>query len=137
MTLSSSASLIVAGLAAAAAVGCGTKSNATATGAAGAGGGGGDVGAGDAAAGTDGTTPDDAAADAPQPLPFTASYHMGADITWVQHDEYYGATYVDTDGVTKDPLDLLKNHGFNSIRLRAYVDPRAADGYDQFSGFGD
>jgi arabinogalactan endo-1,4-beta-galactosidase len=62
---------------------------------------------------------------------------MGADITWVQHDEAYGATYVDTDGVTKDILALLKNHGFNSIRLRSYVDPRAADGYDQVDGFGD
>jgi arabinogalactan endo-1,4-beta-galactosidase len=62
---------------------------------------------------------------------------MGADITWVQHDEFYGAQYVDSDGVTKDMLTLLKNHGFNSIRLRTFVDPLAADGYDQSTGFGD
>jgi arabinogalactan endo-1,4-beta-galactosidase len=73
----------------------------------------------------------------PAVAPFSASYHIGADITWVQHDEFYGATYVDTDGVTKDILDILKNHGFNSIRLRTFVDPRAADGYDKFDGFGD
>jgi len=82
------------------------------------------------------TMADGAGADAPQPY-FRASYHMGADITWVQHDEYYGATYLDTDGTAKDILVLLKNHGFNSVRMRAFVDPMANDGYDQFSGFGD
>jgi arabinogalactan endo-1,4-beta-galactosidase len=69
--------------------------------------------------------------------PFTASYHMGADISWVPHDEFYGATYVDTDGVQKDILALLKNHGFNSVRLRTFVDPKAIDGYDQVNGFAD
>ena len=69
--------------------------------------------------------------------PFTASYHVGADITWVQHDEMYGATYVDTDGVAKDILTVLKNHGFNSVRMRIYVDPKATDGYDKVDGFGD
>jgi len=64
-------------------------------------------------------------------------YHMGADITWVQHDEMYGATYLDSDGVQKDMIEILKNHGFNSVRLRTFVDPKAADGYDQFDGFGD
>src|SRR5262249_33160206 len=78
------------------------------------------------------------AADAPGGGPvFSASYHMGADISWVQHDEQYGATYVDTDGVQKDILALLKNHGFNSVRLRTFVDPKAADGYDQVDGFAD
>jgi len=70
---------------------------------------------------------------APPPVP----YHMGADITWVQHDEFYGATYIDTDGVQKDFLEIMKNHGFNSARLRTFVDPKAADGYDQVDGFGD
>ncbi len=93
-----------------------------------------------------GTTPEMPAPDpmlpvpepAPVPAPpFSASFHIGADITWVQHDELYGATYVDTDGQAKDILELMKNHGFNSVRMRAFVDPRAADGYDQFDGFGD
>ena len=79
----------------------------------------------------------DAATSDLAPPYFTASYHMGADITWVQHDEYYGATYLDTDGTAKDILVLLKNHGFNSVRMRAFVDPRASDGYDKFDGFGD
>jgi arabinogalactan endo-1,4-beta-galactosidase len=36
---------------------------------------------------------------------------------------------VDTDGVTKDLLELLKGHGFNMIRLRTFVDPWAPYGY--------
>jgi arabinogalactan endo-1,4-beta-galactosidase len=87
----------------------------------------------------DGSTRDAAAGDGAPAVapPFSASYFMGADITWVQHDEFYGATYVDTDGVPKDILALLKNHGFNSIRLRTFVDPKAADGYDKVDGFAD
>jgi arabinogalactan endo-1,4-beta-galactosidase len=80
---------------------------------------------------------DAAAADVTPTPPFTPTFHMGADITWVPHDEYYGATYVDTDGTPKDILALMKNHGMNSVRLRTFVDPKAPDGYDQFDGFGD
>ncbi len=79
----------------------------------------------------------DASVDAPITPAFTGTFHMGADISWVPHDEFYGATYVDTDGVQKDILTLLKNHGFNSVRLRTFVDPKATDGYDQRDGFAD
>ena len=90
------------------------------------------------ATGAGGTTSVDASVtDAPVTPAFTGTYHMGADISWVQHDEFYGATYVDTDGVQKDILALLKNHGFNSVRLRTFVDPKATDGYDQRDGFAD
>ncbi len=88
------------------------------------------------AGGTGGSPIVDASAPDVPPTPaFTGTYHMGADISWVQHDEFYGATYVDTDGVQKDILALLKNHGFNSVRLRTFVDPKAADGYDRVDGF--
>jgi arabinogalactan endo-1,4-beta-galactosidase len=60
---------------------------------------------------------------------------IGADITWVQADEARGATY--SDGAQKDILQLLKDHGFNAIRLRTFVDPRATDGYDKSGGYGD
>lgn len=63
------------------------------------------------------------------------SYLLGADITWVQADEARGATY--SDGMRRDILALLAAHGFNAIRLRTFVDPRAADGYDRQAGFGD
>ena len=62
-------------------------------------------------------------------------YSLGADITWVQADEARGATY--SDGAQRDILALLKAHGFNAIRLRTFVDPRASDGYDREAGFGD
>jgi arabinogalactan endo-1,4-beta-galactosidase len=64
-----------------------------------------------------------------------ASFFIGADITWVQADEAGGATY--SDGTRKEILQLLKDHGFNYIRLRTFVDPKAADGYDKQNGYGD
>lgn len=63
------------------------------------------------------------------------TYFMGADITFVQADEAAGATY--SDGTQKDILQLLADHGFNYIRMRTFVDPRATDGYDRVNGFGD
>ena len=130
MRLPTAALVIGAGLTA---LGCGKTKAGMSTGAggtggaAGAGGAGGAIGAGgsDVDASTADGSPDDVSTfDGPPTPPFTGAYHMGADITWVQHDEYYGASYVDTDGTTKDILDLLKNHGFNSVRMRAYVDER-------------
>jgi len=56
-------------------------------------------------------------------------FAIAADVSWVQADEAAGMTYVDTDGMTKDIFVLLKNHGFNYIRLRTFVDPTASDGY--------
>lgn len=46
-----------------------------------------------------------------------------------------GATY--SDGMTRDILQLLADHGFNYIRLRTFVEPKAADGYDKQNGHGD
>jgi arabinogalactan endo-1,4-beta-galactosidase len=63
------------------------------------------------------------------------SYLVGADITFVQADEASGATY--SDGASRDIVQILKDHGFNAIRTRTFVDPRAADGYDPVNGFGD
>ena len=63
------------------------------------------------------------------------SYFLGADITFVEEDEAAGATF--SDGVEKDILQLLKDHGFNFVRLRTFVDPRAADGYDRQNGSAD
>jgi arabinogalactan endo-1,4-beta-galactosidase len=63
------------------------------------------------------------------------TFFLGADITWVQADEAGGAIY--TDGTPKEILQLLKDHGFNYVRLRTFVDPKAADGYDKQNGYGD
>lgn len=51
------------------------------------------------------------------------------DISYWSEQLAGGARYVDTDGQTKDLLDLLKNHGVNFIRLRTFVDPWVAYGY--------
>jgi arabinogalactan endo-1,4-beta-galactosidase len=50
------------------------------------------------------------------------SYIIGADISWVQSAEDRGIKYSD-NGVQKDILEILKDHGFNYIRLRTFVDP--------------
>src|SRR5277367_3145086 len=60
------------------------------------------------------------------------SFFLGADITWVQADEAGGATY--SDGTPKEILALLRGHGFNYVRMRTFVDPTAADGYDKVNG---
>jgi len=62
-------------------------------------------------------------------------FMIGADITWVQAAEDRGATY--SDGSKRDILELLKAHGFNYIRLRTFVEPKAADGYDKQNGYAD
>ncbi len=64
-----------------------------------------------------------------------ATYLVGADITSVQAAEARAATY--SDGTKRDIFLLLKSHGFNYVRLRAFVDPKAADGYDQQNGYAD
>ena len=63
------------------------------------------------------------------------AYFIGADITSVQAAEARGATY--SDGTKKDIFQLLKDHGFNYIRLRTFVNPKAADGYDKTNGYAD
>ena len=61
-------------------------------------------------------------------------FMLGADISSVQEAEDYGATFVDTDGETKPLLEILKNHGFNYVRLRAFVEPQALYGYANPNG---
>jgi len=51
-------------------------------------------------------------------------FALGADISWIQQRENSGVRYYH-DGVRQDPFDILKNHGFNYIRLRLFVDPTA------------
>ena len=59
---------------------------------------------------------------------FRASYFMGADIT----DQETAS-----DAAKADLLSQMKAHGFNFVRLRTFVDPRAADGYDKTNGYDD
>src|SRR5206468_2258655 len=59
-------------------------------------------------------------------LPF--SFYIGADIT--DQETQSVATRASL-------LTLMKSHGFNYIRLRTFVDPKASDGYDRNNGYDD
>jgi len=59
-------------------------------------------------------------------------FAVGADLSQIPQDENGGQThFIDTDGSQKDILVIMKNHGFNYVRLRTFVDPTASDGYSQ------
>ena len=57
------------------------------------------------------------------------SFYNGADISTVQEYERFGAKFYDVDGTEADIFTVLKNHGFNAIRLRTFVSPTAKYGY--------
>lgn len=78
------------------------------------------LGLGVAAAGLAGLAPAPAAATRPWP------YLLGADVSWLPEDIAEGATYF-ADGRRRDPLAILRDAGFNAIKLRLFVDP--ANGY--------
>ena len=56
-------------------------------------------------------------------------FYNGADISTVQEYERWGAKFYDVDGSEKDIFTLLKGHGFNAIRLKTFVSPKAQYGY--------
>ncbi len=51
------------------------------------------------------------------------NFLKGGDATEVTHTENSGAKYYETNGVQTDPFVILKNHGYNIVRLRLYNDP--------------
>ncbi len=109
--------------------GSGSGGNGTTSGAGGAvtGTGGGNSGSGGAPTGTGGasTGAGGAAGAGGNNLP---SFFFGADIT---DQEPAPAAAI------SNLLTQMKAHGFNFVRLRTFVDPRAADGYDKTNGFDD
>lgn len=70
----------------------------------------------------------------PQPLPPVTREMtfdrpvVGADISWVQQQEDRGTVFSD-NGEQKDVLEILKDNGFNWIRLRLFTDSTAENGY--------
>ncbi|MFM2212964.1 MAG: Arabinogalactan endo-beta,4-galactanase [Bacteroidota bacterium] len=50
-------------------------------------------------------------------------FAKGADVGWLPQMESTGYKFYDTDGKEKDCLQLLKDRGMNSIRLRVFVHP--------------
>jgi len=101
----------------------GTGGAITGVGGAGSGGNGTTAGTGGASTGAGGAT--GAAGAGGNNLP---SFFFGADIT---DQEPAPAAAI------ANLLMQMKAHGFNFVRLRTFVDPRAADGYDKTNGFDD
>jgi arabinogalactan endo-1,4-beta-galactosidase len=56
------------------------------------------------------------------------SYFLGADVT---DQEPSGTTAINA------LLTSMKSNGFNFVRLRTFVDPKASDGYDKTNGYDD
>jgi len=55
---------------------------------------------------------------------------IGADISWLPQFEDQGKKYYENDKAT-DAIQILKDKGFNYIRLRIFNNPRADSGYSK------
>ncbi len=53
----------------------------------------------------------------------TSAFAKGADVSWLPQMEATGYRFHDVDGKEKDCLQLLKERGMNTIRLRVFVNP--------------
>ena len=71
-----------------------------------------------------------------KPLFKTDEKILGADISFLRQLEAKGIKFSDK-GVEKDVFEILKDHGFNYIRLRVFVDPSNDSGYSPGKGFCD
>ncbi|HWR33273.1 MAG TPA: beta-galactosidase GalA, partial [Chitinophagaceae bacterium] len=61
---------------------------------------------------------------------------LGADISFLPELEARGMKFSD-NGVEKDAIQILKEHGFNYVRLRIFNDPARDSGYSPGKGFCD
>lgn len=57
------------------------------------------------------------------PIIEKGSFSKGADVGWLSQMEATGYQFYDADGTKKDCLQLLKDRGINTIRLRVWVNP--------------
>jgi len=63
----------------------------------------------------------------------TEPFVLGADISWIPQREADGVRYAH-NGQVRDILDILKEHRFNYIRLRLFVDPTRVVPEDSING---
>jgi beta-galactosidase len=68
--------------------------------------------------------------------PRNATKMMGADISFLPQLEERGLKFSD-NGAEKDAIHILKDHGFNYIRLRIFNDPARDSGYAPGKGYCD
>lgn len=66
----------------------------------------------------------------------TVDKMIGADISFLPELEARGMKFSD-NGVQKDAIAILKDHGFNYVRLRIFNDPARDSGYSPGKGFCD
>ncbi|MBW6489718.1 MAG: glycosyl hydrolase 53 family protein [Lentimicrobium sp.] len=59
---------------------------------------------------------------------------IGADISFLPQLEAEGMKFYD-NGIEQDAIDMLKNHGFNYVRLRIFVNPEHEKGYSPGKGY--
>ncbi|MEO6491149.1 MAG: beta-galactosidase GalA [Ferruginibacter sp.] len=62
---------------------------------------------------------------------------IGADISFLPELESKGMKFYDIDSKPKDAIQILKDHGFNYVRLRIFNDPARDSGYSPGEGFCD
>jgi arabinogalactan endo-1,4-beta-galactosidase len=62
---------------------------------------------------------------------------IGADISFLPQLESRGMKFSDKDGKPEDVMKILKDHGFNYIRLRIFDHPENVKGYSPRKGFCD
>jgi beta-galactosidase len=68
--------------------------------------------------------------------PRTSTNMLGADISFLPQLEDRGMKFTDK-GTEKDAIQILKDHGFNYVRLRIFNDPARDSGYSRGRGFCD
>jgi len=61
---------------------------------------------------------------------------LGADISFLPELEARGMKFSD-NGIERDAIQILKDHGFNYVRLRIFNDPERDSGYSPGKGFCD
>lgn len=59
----------------------------------------------------------------PATLGRAAAFAKGADVSWLPQMEAAGFFFRDADGQARDCLQILKDHGMDTIRLRVFVNP--------------
>ena len=59
------------------------------------------------------------------PTPPVATDYLakGGDVSWLPQMEATGFTFFESDGTETDCLEILKNRGMNTVRLRVFVNP--------------
>jgi arabinogalactan endo-1,4-beta-galactosidase len=57
------------------------------------------------------------------PVVSKAQFVKGGDVGWLQQMDATGYQFYDSTGVQKDCLQILKDHGINTVRLRVWVNP--------------